>query len=89
MRRFFSDTDAPKGVIKLATLVRGDRTVDRIHLPLVRRTKLLREFLKEALDCESSDVPLNVGVQGSEAQHQASGLSAWYMRSSMSPSTSG
>ena len=89
MRRFFSYADAPKGVIKLATLVRGDRTVGRIHLPLVWRTKLLREFLKEALDCESSDVPLNVGVQGSEAEHQASGLSAWYMRSSMSPSTSG
>src|SRR4029453_7666771 len=63
MRRFFSDADAPKGVVKLATLVRNDRTVGRIHLPLVWRTKLLREFLKEALDCESSDVPLDVDVQ--------------------------
>jgi hypothetical protein len=89
MRRFFSDAYAPKSVVKLATLIRSDRTVGRIHLPLVWRTKLLGEFLKEALDCESSDVPLDVDVQGSEAEHQASELSAWYMRSSMSPSTSG
>ena len=42
MRRFLSDADAPQGVFKLATLIRTDRTVGRSHLPLVRRTKLLR-----------------------------------------------
>ena len=89
MRRFFSHDDAPQGVVELATLVRSDRIVCRSHLPLVGWTELLSKFLKEVLDYEPSDIPLDAGVQGIESEHQTSPFSAWYMRSSMSPSTSG
>jgi len=67
--RRFPDVDASQGMFILATMEGCDSVIGRRLLPLVGLMKLFGEFLKEELDCEPSDVLLDVGVQGMESGH--------------------
>jgi hypothetical protein len=46
-----------------------DSVIRGRFLPLVGRMTLFGEFLKEELDCEPGDIPLDVDVQGMESEH--------------------
>jgi len=69
MWRFFPDADANQGLVKLTTLICGDSAVGGGHLPMVGRSKLLREIVKEELDCGPRDIPLDSDVQGIKTGH--------------------
>jgi hypothetical protein len=67
--RRFSDDDASQGVFILATMEGCDSVIGGRLLPIVGLMKLFGEFLKEELDCEPGDIPLDVDVQGVESGH--------------------
>ena len=66
---FVRDADVSQGEVEVPTLVCRDSLGDNGDLPRFRRTKLLRELMKEELDCEPRDILLDVAVQGIEARH--------------------
>jgi hypothetical protein len=53
----------------LATMEGCDSVIGGRLLPIVGLMKLFGELLKEELDCEPGDIPLDVDVQGMESGH--------------------
>ena len=63
---FVRDADVSQGEVEVPTVVCRDSSHDHGDLPRFRRTVLLRELMKEELDCEPRDIFLDVASRASK-----------------------